>query len=184
MQGYESDYWKICAALDNAVRIELLKLLAESKSEYPCVVEIAEKLRLCGGTASLYLKHLREAELISSANAERRVFYRAFPTTDRGKKTLAALKAFFATRPSPTRLAEFFKIVHALAHRRRLSYLRYLSAHPGTRLIDAARDLGIPSATLDRMFDQLGHAHLVDVHGRITRPAREPEDTLLSLALA
>ena len=41
MQGYESDYWKICAALDNVVRLKLLKLLVESKSEVPCVVEIA-----------------------------------------------------------------------------------------------------------------------------------------------
>ncbi len=184
MQDYESDYWKICAALDNSVRLNLLKLLVESKNEFPCVVEIAEKLRLCGGTASLYLKHLREAELVSSANAERRVYYRAFPTSERGQQTLTSLKTFFAERPSPTRLAEFFTIVHVLAHRRRLSYLRYLNAHPGARLVEAARDLGIPSATLDRMFGQLGHAHLVDIHGRVTRPAREPEDTLLALALA
>ena len=184
MQNHESDYWKICAALDNAVRIELLELLAKSKSEYPCVVEIAEKLRLCGGTASLYLKQLREAELISSANAERRVYYRASPTTERGKKTISALKTFFVTRPSPTRLAEFFKVIRALAHRRRLSYLRYLDKNPNTRLGDAARDLGIPSATLDRMFDQLNHAHLIDVRGCVTRPAREPENTFLALALA
>ena len=179
----ENDFWKVCAALDNPVRLDLLKMLVESKNEFPCVLEIAEKMRLCCGTTSAYLKQLREVGLVSSACADGRVFYRAFPTREQGRKALNTLTAFFETRPTDSRLAEFFKVVRALAHRRRLSYLRHLDRNPGVRLIDAARALGVPCATLDRMFDQLGHAHLVDLHGCVTPPGRDPEDALLALAL-
>ena len=184
MRDKKNEFCNICSALDNPVRIDLLRLLVESKTEFPCVIEIAEKLHICLSIASSYLKQMREAGLVSSANADRRVYYRAFPTNDKASKTLAALKDFLAREPSPARLAEFLKVVHALSNRRRLSYLRYLNKSPAPRTVDAARELGIPTATLDRMFDQLGHAHLVDVHGAVTPPAREPEDTILALALA
>ena len=184
MRDKKNEFCNICSALDNPVRIDLLRLLVESKTEFPCVIEIAEKLHICLSIASSYLKQMREAGLVSSANADRRVYYRAFPTNDKASKTLATLKDFLAREPSPARLAEFLKVVHALSNRRRLSYLRYLNKNPDARTVDAARELGIPTATLDRMFDQLGHAHLIDVHGAVTSPAREPEDTILALALA
>ena len=179
-----NDFWKVCAALDNPKRLALLKLLIESPADYPCVGEIAEKVGLSAGVTSLYLKQLREAGLVSSACADRRIYYRAFPTDARGETVVSTLRRFFAERPTEARLFDLLKVVRALAHRRRNAYLRFLSASPGCGIPETAKRLGMPPATVDRLFGQLAHARLVDVTGNVASPGREPEDVLLRQTLA
>ena len=180
----ENDFWKVCAALDNPKRLALLRLLVESKSEFPCVIEIAEKMDLSVGVTSLYLKQLREAGLVSSACADRRVYYRAFPADARGEAVVEAFRRFFAARPTEQRLFDLLEVVRALAHRRRNAYLRFLAQHQGCGIVESAKRLDMPSATIDRLCNQLAHAHLVDATGCVARPGREPEDSLLQLTLA
>ena len=181
---WENDFWKVCAVLDNPKRLALLRLLVESKTEFPCVIEIAEKMDLSVGVTSLYLKQLREAGLVSSACADRRVYYRAFPTDARGETVVEAFRRFFATRPTEQRLFDLLKVIHALAHRRRNAYLRFHSQQQGRGLMETAKRLGMPPATIDRLCNLLAHAHLVDVAGCVACPGREPEDILLRLTLA
>ena len=171
----ENDFWKVCAALDNPKRLALLRLLVESSSNDPCVGEIAEKVGLSVGVTSLYLKQLREAGLVSSACADRRIYYRAFPTDARGETVVAAFRRFFAGRPTEERLFDLLKVVRALAHRRRNAYLRFLSDRPGCGIPETAKRLGMPPATLDRLFGQLARARLVDATGAVTCPRREPK---------
>jgi len=180
----ENDFWKVCAALDNPKRLALLRLLIESPSDYPCVGEIAEKVGLSVGVTSLYLKQLREAGLVSAACADRRIYYRAFPTDARGETVVAAFRRFFAERPTESRLFDLLKVVRALAHRRRNAYLRFLSASPGRGIPETAKRLGMPPATVDRLFGQLARAHLVDAMGAVACPGLEPEDVLLRQTLA
>ena len=180
----KNDFWKVCAALDNPKRLALLKLLIESPSDYPCVGEIAEKVGLSIGVTSLYLKQLREAGLVSSACADRRIYYRAFPTDVRGETVVSTFRRFFAERPTETRLFDLLQVVRALAHRRRNAYLRFLSVKPGCGVRETAKSLCMPPATVDRLCGQLAHAHLVDATGSVASPGREPEDVLLRQTLA
>ena len=113
-------------------------------ADYPCVGEIAEKVGLSVGVTSLYLKQLREAGLVSSACADRRIYYRAFPTDARGETVVSTLRRFFAERPTEARLFDLLKVVRALAHRRRNAYLRFLSASPGCGIPETAKRLGMP----------------------------------------
>ena len=180
----ENDFWKVCAALDNPKRLALLKLLIESPTDYPCVGEIAEKVGLSVGVTSLYLKQLREAGLVSSACADRRIYYRAFPTDARGETVVSAFRRFFAEHPTTTRLFDLLEVIRALAHRRRNAYLRFLSAKPGCGVRETAKSLCMPPATVDRLCGQLAHAHLIDAAGAVASPGREPEDILLWQTLA
>ena len=67
-----NEFWKVCAALDNEVRIDLLRylLMEEGKTRdgQPCVIEIADhfnRLRTIGlSVVSQYLKKLREVGLV------------------------------------------------------------------------------------------------------------------------
>lgn len=181
---WENDFWKVCAALDNPKRLALLRLLVESEPERPCVIEIAERMDLSVGMASLYLKQLREAGLVSSACADRRVHYRAFPADARGELVVKAFRRLFAAQPDERRLFELLEVVRALAHRRRNACLRFLARHRGCGLLEAAKALAMPPATVDRLYGQLAHAHLVDAEGRVACPGRELEDVLLKLTLA
>lgn len=179
----KSDFWKVCAALDNPKRLELLRLLIET-DDFPCVVEIAERLELCAAAGSEYLRKLREAGLVTSKCENRRVYYRAFPSTEVGACVVDSFRRFFAANPSRSRIDDLLVVIRALAHPRRNAYLRFLVNQCDASPEEATARLEIPPTTLDRLFDQLGHARLVDANGHVSRTGREPEDTLLMQTLA
>lgn len=180
---WANSFWKVCAALDNPHRLKLLRLLLADR-EYPCVNEIADKMDLNVGATSSYLKQLRDAGLVTSACSERRVYYRAIPGDVRCEMVVEAFRHFFEATPSEDRLHELLKVIRALAHRRRNAYLRFLNGRPGADAMDAAKALDMPPATVDRIFNQLGHAHLVDATGSVTYTGRQPEDALIRETLA
>jgi len=178
-----NSFWKVCAALDNPHRLRLLRLLLTDR-EYPCVNEIADKMDLNVGATSTYLKQLRDAGLVTSACSERRVYYRAIPGDVRCEMVVEAFRHFFKAAPSEDRLHELLKVIRALAHRRRNAYLRFLKERPKADTVEAAKELDMPPATIVRIFNQLGHARLVDATGTVTYTGRQPEDILIRETLA
>ena len=186
-----NEFWKVCAALDNEVRIDLLRyLLMESgktKAGQPCVIEIADhfnRLRAIGlSVVSQYLKKLRESGLVCCQRSDKRIYYRAFATTNDGRTLNAAFRAFFESRPSRDRIADLVEYLHALSHERRNVIVRHLAAHPHDSLGDIARVTAMPKTTAARLFSQLAHARLISVEHTIFKPVSEPEATLLALTL-
>lgn len=186
-----NDFWKVCAALDNEVRIDILcYLLVESgktKDGPPCVIEIADhfnRLRAIGlSVVSQYLKKLREVGLVCCQRSDKRIYYRAFATTDNGRTLNAAFRTFFETRPSRKRIADLIEYLHALSHERRTAIVRHLAVHPHDSLEDIARATAMPKTTASRLFSQLAHARLISVEHTILKPVSEPEATLLALTL-
>jgi len=179
-----NEFWKVCEALDNPVRIELLRYLIEiEKDAFPCVMEIADAFRLGVSATSSYLKKLADVGLISSKRADKRVYYRAFATTHEGERVVEAFRRFFATLPDETRLRQLEKYVHTLSHPRRAAVVRLLYKFPGLDMKTLAAKTDMPYPTADRIVGELGKSHVVDVNSAVVRLGREPEDTLLGLTL-
>lgn len=186
-----NEFWKVCAALDNEVRIDLLRYLlmeeGKTKAGQPCVIEIADhfnRLRAIGlSVVSQYLKKLREAGLVCCQRSDKRIYYRAFAATDDGRTLNAAFRTFFEARPSRDRIAGLIEYLHALSHERRTAIVRHLAAHPHDSLEDIARATAMPKTTAARLFSQLAHAHLISVEHTVLQPTTEPEATLLALTL-
>lgn len=191
----ENGFWKVCAALSNPCRLTLLRLLLETKG-HPCVNEIADELRrlplaLKGKPADLgvsavsqYLKQLRDAGLLVSARADKRIYYRTFASTDFGEAAVAAFSEFFRERPTASRIEALLNYAHALAHVRRHEIVRCLAEHPGLGLNPLAVRTGIPPPTVERLLRQLDRARIVDLTRKVVPPDREPEATLLRLTLS
>ena len=191
MKENSNEFWKVCAALDNEVRIDLLRYLlveeGKAKAGLPCVIEIADhfnRLRTIGlSVVSQYLKKLREVGLVCCQRSDKRIYYRAFATTNDGRTLNAAFRAFFESRPSRDRIADLIEYLHALSHERRNAIVRHLAAHPHDSLEDIARATAMPKTTASRLFSQLAHARLISVEHTILKPVSEPEATLLALTL-
>lgn len=183
MEG--NDFWQVCEALDCERRIELLRLLLSmEKTEFPCVNELAERMGLSSATVSVHLKKLSAAGLVSSKRADRRVYYRAFATTDAGARIVEALRALFSARPCAERVRRLRDYAHALSHVRRNAIVRCLHASPGLPLAELAKRTDMPPQTADRLLGELDRVHVVDRSGSVSMPAEEPEATLLTLTLS
>jgi len=181
----ENGFWKVCEALDCEQRIELLRyLLSVEETEFPCVNELAERMGLSSATVSVHLKKLSTAGLVASKRSDRRVYYRAFATTDDGVRVIESLRALFASCPNDERLWRFRKYAHALSHVRRNAIVRCLNAEPGLALRELAARTDMPPQTADRLWGELNKARIVDLNGTVVAPEGDPEATLLELTLA
>ena len=180
----ENQYWKVCEALDNEKRMELMRYLLADRKEFPCVVEIAEKFGLGLAATSTYLKKLLDAGLVSSKRDERRVYYRAYATTAEGERTVSSLRRFFEAKPSHGRILQVEKYIRALSHCRRHAIVRLLNESPGMDVAEIGRRTDMPRATVDRILSQLDKAKIVDLNRNVCRPNSQPEETLLEMTLA
>ena len=181
----ENGFWKVCEALDCEMRIELLRyLMSVEKTEFPCVNELAERFRLSSATISVHLKKLATVGLVVSKRADRRVYYRAFPTNPECERVLESLSGFFATSPDEDRLRGLLKYIHALSHYRRHLIVRCLAEKPGLDLKSLSLATDMPPQTADRLWRELGKARIVDLNSVVVRPPEDPEATLLDLTLS
>lgn len=173
--------------MDNGIRLALLRLLLET-NEYPCVSEIADAMsrKVSVGLSAVcqYLKILREAGLVTCKRENKRIYYRAFPSTENGKQTIIAFATFFRSRPPSDRIAKLLIFIHALSHHRRHVLIRYLSKHPGTDIEKLAKETEMPPATVSRLLMQLDKAKIVDLARNVVLPPNEPEASLIRLTLA
>ena len=180
----ENLYWKVCEALDNEKRMELMRYLLADRKEFPCVIEIAEKFKLGIAATSVYLKKMLDVGLVSSKREERRIYYRAFATTAEGERTVESLRMFFESKPSRDRMSQVTTYIHALSHYRRHAVIRLLNENPGMDVEEIGHRTDMPRTTADRILAQLDKARIVDLNRFVCRQNRQPEDTLLDLTLA
>lgn len=179
---HSNDFWKVCSALDNQKRLELLRYLIENGGN-PCVGEIADALDISIPVTSLYLKRLRDVGLVTCTRYDRRIYYRALAVNTAGCKVVKAMKEFFLTSPDFQRIGELLTVTRALGHIRRNAYLRLTHELGVLGIDDTMRLLDMPPTTINRLFNMLNHAKLMDVNGNLTPPTSEPELTLFTLTL-
>ena len=179
----DNQYWKVCEAMDNEKRLELMRYLIADRKEFPCVIEIAEKFGLGLAATSAYLKKLLDVGLVSSKREERRIYYRAYATTAEGERTVSSLRMFFGTKPSRERILQVAKYVRALSHYRRHAIVRLLNENPEMDVEEISHRTDMPRTTVDRILAQLNKAQVIDLNRKVCKPDRQPEDTLIELTL-
>jgi len=180
----ENGFWKVCEALDCERRISLIRFLVEVETtEFLSVSELAEKFGTGEPGMSIHLKKLASAGLVSSKREDRRVYYRAFPTTPEADRVLAALRPFFARRPDVTRMRDLLAYIHALSHLRRHLIVRCLFATPNLSLKELSLKTDMPVPTADRLWGELSKARIVDLNGTVVPPETNPESTFLELTV-
>jgi len=162
----------------------LIRFLIEVETtEFLSVGALAEKFGMCESGMSVHLKKLASVGLVSSKRADRRVYYRAFPTTPEADRVLAALRAFFAMRPDATRIRELLGYIHVLSHHRRNAIVRCLSVTPNLSLKELALKTDMPVQTADRLWGELNKARIVDLNGTVAPPGANPEKTLWEMTV-
>jgi len=186
---YDNGFWKVCEALDCEQRIKLLRyLISVEKTVFPCVIEIARYFGLGISTVSVHMKKLASVGLVVSKRSNRCVYYRAFPANQTSERVLDALRKFFARYPDTLanreRLFAFLGYVRALSHPRRHAIVRCLSAEPGLDIRTLSLRTDMPPQTADRLWNDLDHAHIVDMSGNVYPPSGEPEATLYALTIS
>ena len=90
----------------------------------------------------------------------------------------------FESHTNAGRLRELREYAHVLSHPRRHLIVRCLNEEPGLSLAELAQRTEMPPQTADRLWGELGKAHIVDLNGTVFAPEGEPEATLLELTLA
>jgi len=181
---HENGFWKVCEALDCERRIALLRFLMKVETtEFPSVSELAERFGTSEPSMSVHLKKLANVGLVSSKRADRRVYYRAYPTTAEGERVLTVMRAFFASRPTESRIRAMVRYIHALSHHRRNAIVRCLAAEPGLSLKELSIKTEMPPKTADRLWGELNKARIVDLNGIVVPPDCQPEATFLKLTV-
>lgn len=182
---FNNGFWKVCEALDSCLRIELIKHLIEIETtEFPCVNELAEHFDVTSAAMSVHLKKLASVGLVSMKRADRRVYYRAFPTNDAAKRVIESLRDLFSLRVEEERLIHYCKYAHALSHSRRHELVRCLANEPGLSVAELSLRLEMPPQTADRLWGDLAKAQILDLNGAVIIPQEIPERILLKLTLA
>ena len=180
----ENEFWRVCEALDNEKRMALLRYLLADRKEFPCVIEIAEKFGLGLAATSAYLKKMLDVGLVASKREERRIYYRAYATTQEGERVVSALQALFETNPMRERMVSLMGYIRMLSHYRRHAVIRLLNEMPGLDMEEIGHRLDMPRTTVDRILAQLGKARIVDLNRIVRRPEVQPEATFLELTLS
>jgi len=180
----ENGFWRVCEALDCERRISLIRFLMEVETtEFLSVSELAERFETGESGMSVHLKKLASVGLVSSKRTDRRVYYRAFPTTPEADRVLAALRPFFAQRPDEARIRNLLAYVRALSHHRRNAIVRCLFATPNLSPKELSLKTDMPLPTADRLWGELNTVRIVDLNGTVVPPGTNPETTLLELTV-
>ncbi len=180
----ENGFWKVCEALDCERRILLIRFLIDVEAtEFLSVSELAEKFGMGESGMSVHLKKLANAGLVSSKRADRRVYYRAFPTTTEAGRVIAALRSFFVRRPGDARVRSLLSYIHALSHLRRHLIVRCLFTTPNLSLKELSIKTDMPIPTADRLWGDLNKAGIVDLNGTVVSPEMNPEKAFFELTV-
>lgn len=177
-------FWKVCEALDSILRLELLKFLIEAeKTEFPCVNELAERFDITSAAMSVHLKKLSSVGLVSMKRADRRVYYRAFPTTEEGSQVIDSLRELFLQQVDEKSILDYCQYAHALSHFRRHELLRSIANEPSLSVAELALATDMPPQTVDRLWGDLAKVGLLSTTGQIMLPQEKAKRVLLNLSL-
>ena len=156
------EFWKICRAINNPIRLALLREIMTSPSGGESVVQAGERLGCKKSLTSQYLKKLAEAGLLSVKRSGR---YAVCSSVNLWRSSVSrlqiALAEFFAKRRSDAETEAVLATANALAHHGRIRILRTVAERRGINFADLAKQTGFPFATLRRQLGVLIDADVI-----------------------
>ena len=150
--------WKICRALNNKIRLELLWRIANSPESALNVLQAGDFVGLGKAAASQYLKQLSDAGLLMVERSGRFVVCSSILPSDAPTSLVQkALVELFAKGATDETLAT----INAFAHHVRLRIVKAVAKAEPVGFEDLQKTTGLPPATLRRQIGILAKANVV-----------------------
>ena len=183
------EFWKICRALNNEIRLLMLREIVRSPNHELNVVQVGDFVGLKKAAASQYLKQLADAGFL---NVERSGRYVVCSSNLRKDAVMArllnVLSDVLSKSPRSNWQEGVLKKVNAFAHHVRIAILRAVSAAGRCGFAELAKVTGLPPATLRRQVGILIEANVIDAgedaQGQRAYSLARPGDALLRVLLS
>ena len=183
------EFWKICRALNNEVRLLMLRAIMRSPNHELNVVQTGDFVGLKKAAASQYLKQLVDAGFLE---VERSGRYVVCSSDLRKGSAMARLQAALSDILSKSPRTDWQECVlvkvNAFAHHVRIGILRTVSGIGPCGFEELAKATSLPPATLRRQIGILIAAEVIiaseDVQGRRSYALARPDNTLLKVLLS
>jgi DNA-binding IclR family transcriptional regulator len=157
------ELWKTCRAINNEIRLAMLREIARSPNRELNVLQAGDFVGLKKAAASQYLKQLAEAGFLTVERTGKFVVCSGKPQDGTAASRIAkALEAAFPAKARPGWQASLLTAINAFAHHVRLRIVRAVAAAAGhVGFEDLAKTTGLPPATLRRQLGVLIEAGVV-----------------------
>ena len=183
------EFWKICRAVNNEVRLLMLREIMRSPNHELNVVQTGDFVGLKKAAASQYLKQLADAGFL---DVERTGRYVVCSSDLRKGAAMARLQKVLsdvlATSPRIGWQEGVLRKVNAFAHHVRIGILRAVSGTAPCGFAELAKATRLPPATLRRQIGILIEAEVIvaseDAQGRRSYALVCPDDALLNVLLS
>jgi len=155
--------WKICRAINNEKRLELLCAIARSPDKSLNVVEAGDFVGLGKAAASQYLRQLAEAGFVSVERSGRFAVCSLASSSATVASLLAALAESFPSARSKKKdwHGRLLRVVNGLSHHVRTRIVRRIVSNGGAGFADLEKTCSLAPATLRRQLGVLIDAGLV-----------------------
>lgn len=154
--------WKVCRALNNRFRLELVRAVIRAPERELTVVMAGEYVGLKKSAASQYLKQLTEAEILGVTRTGRFVICSGTPQENSTlfKLQHALMKHYDAT-VSEEKTSRLLLKLNALAHHGRAKIVRVFATGERLTCSEVFRRVDMPFATVARQLEHLVQAEVL-----------------------
>ena len=164
------ELWKICRAINNPIRLEMLRFIAQSPEQALNVVQVGDFVGLQKAAASQYLKSLATAGFVDVERSGKFVVCSCVKSSMTAAgiiyETLKTLfpkpKRVFALPPKTGWQDELLEKINAFSFHVRISILRELSQHGLLGFEQLQLKTKLPPKTLKRQLGLLISAGVVE----------------------
>ena len=180
--------WKTCRAVNNEIRLAMLREIARSPNRELNVLQAGDFVGLKKAAASQYLKQLAEAGFLTVERTGKFVVCSGKPQDGTAASRIAkALEASFSGPARRGWQAALLVTINAFAHHVRVRIVRAVSEAGHVGFEDLARAAGLPPATLRRQLGILISAGVIsageDGDGLRDYALARPDDPLVRVLL-
>lgn len=159
------EIWKICRALNNPIRLKLLRMVMTSPKHKINVLEACDALGLKKSLSSLYLKRLAEAGFL---RVERKGKFVACSAALGGRSKIerlqTALKELLSSKNGQNWTEPILTRVNAISHHGRIHILRFIAENSDVMFKELSSGVGMPKTTVFRQLGVLVRAGFVAVN--------------------
>lgn len=164
------ELWKVCRAIDNPIRLEMLRLIAQSPERALNVLQVGEFVGLKRAAASQYIKQLSTAGFVDAERSGKFVVCSCCKCSESAAgiiyETLETLfpksDRVFATPPKSGWQDEFLEKINAFSFSVRISILQELSRHGRVGFEALQSQTKLPAKTLKRQLGVLISAGVIE----------------------
>jgi len=165
--------WKICRALSNPLRLELLRIVYTQQGDN-CERQIVRMVAARQAIVSAYLNQLVAAGLVAVERDRIKVYFKPWPRHGAAEELCRVLKACYLEDPPEGWTTELVRLIRPFAHFNRLAMLGRLLLGPATKA-----ELKACTGTIVKTFEH--HLRIINAAGLLKMTYHGPKPMELQL---